>query len=329
MAKKVIKILSIDGGGIRGVIPGLVMTEIEKRTGKPICKLFDLIAGTSTGGVLALGLTRPDDKDPKKPKYKAEDGVRMYEEEGRRIFSRSPWKAVRSFNGITDEKYPSEPVEAVLKEYFGDIQLKQALTDVLITSYEIERRFPWFFRSSRARKDPEYDFPMWKVARATSAAPTYFEPCKIETANAAEYYALVDGGVFANNPTTCAFVDAKIGQAEDTEYLVVSLGTGVMTRPIRYDEACKWGAAEWVLPVISLLMNGVSETVDYQMQTLLPNNEDGARRYYRFQARLTEGKDDMDDASKTNIRALKLVAEDLIHQNNDVLDALCKDLKKL
>lgn len=328
MAKKIVKILSIDGGGIRGVIPGLVMAEIEKRTGKPICKLFDLIAGTSTGGVLALGLTRPDDVDPKKPKYTAEDGVRMYEEEGRRIFSRSPWKVVRSFNGFTDEKYPSGPVEEVLKEYFGEIQLKEALTDVLITSYEIERRFPWFFRSSRARQDPEYDFPMWKVARATSAAPTYFDPCKIETSNTADYYALADGGVFANNPTMCAFVDAKTREAQDADYLVVSLGTGVMTRPLPYDEACNWGAAEWVLPIINVLMNGVSESVDYQMQTMLPRDQGGKRRYYRFQLKLTEGKDDMDDASKTNIRVLKLMAEDLIHQNDDALDQLCKDLKK-
>ncbi|MBL8118603.1 MAG: patatin-like phospholipase family protein, partial [Anaerolineae bacterium] len=168
MAKK-LRILSIDGGGIRGIIPALVMAEIEKQTGKPIAQLFDLVAGTSTGGVLALGVTCPHPDDPTRPRYSAADGVRLYEQEGRRIFSRSPWKRVTSLNGITDEKYPSGPVEAVLKEYFGETRLKHALTDVLITAYETERRFPWFFRSNRARQNPEYDFLMWQVARSTSA----------------------------------------------------------------------------------------------------------------------------------------------------------------
>lgn len=81
---KTIKILSIDGGGIRGIIPALILAEIEQRTGKPICQMFDLIAGTSTGGILALGLTRPDDTG--QPAYRAEDLVRLYKTEGPVIF---------------------------------------------------------------------------------------------------------------------------------------------------------------------------------------------------------------------------------------------------
>jgi len=327
MAKK-LRILSIDGGGIRGIIPALVMAEIEKQTGKPIAQLFDLVAGTSTGGVLALGVTCPHPDDPTRPRYSAADGVRLYEQEGRRIFSRSPWKRVTSLNGITDEKYPSGPVEAVLKEYFGETRLKHALTDVLITAYETERRFPWFFRSSRARQNPEYDFLMWQVARSTSAAPTYFEPTKIDVPSPADYYALIDGGVFANNPTLCAFVEAKTLQPETEDILVVSIGTGELTRPLKYAEAVNWGAAEWVLPIINVLMQGVSATVDYQMQTLLPPTGRGKQRYYRFQAKLNEGMDDMDDASRTNLRVLKLLGEELIHQSSDQIGKLCRELVK-
>lgn len=327
MAKK-LRILSIDGGGIRGIIPALVMAEIEKQTGKPIAQLFDLVAGTSTGGVLALGVTCPHPDDPTRPRYSAADGVRLYEQEGRRIFSRSPWKRVTSLNGITDEKYPSGPVEAVLKEYFGETRLKHALTDVLITAYETERRFPWFFRSNRARQNPEYDFLMWQVARSTSAAPTYFEPAKIDVPSPADYYALIDGGVFANNPTLCAFVEAKTLQPKTEDILVVSIGTGELTRPLKYTEAVNWGAAEWVLPIINVLMQGVSATVDYQMHTLLPPTARGKQRYYRFQAKLNEGMDDMDDASRTNLRVLKLLGEELIHQSGDQIGKLCRELVK-
>lgn len=326
---KLFKILSIDGGGIRGIIPGMVMADIERRTGKPISQLFDLIAGTSTGGVLTLGVTCPDEVDTTKPRYTAEDGVRLYEEQGSRIFSRSPWKRVTSLNGITDERYPSQSVEDVLKETFGETRLRQSLNDVMITSYEIERRSPWFFRSSRARLDPKsYDFPMWQVARSTSAAPTYFEPSKIDVAETTDYYSLVDGGVFANNPSMCAYVDAMSKDPRPTDVLVVSLGTGVLTRRLPYDDAKSWGAAQWVIPVISVLMDGNSETVDYQMRTVLGANSGNKKRYFRFQTRLNEGMDDMDDASRTNIRVLKLLGEQLVNESAEQLDQVCKLLIK-
>ncbi|MBZ0277577.1 MAG: patatin-like phospholipase family protein [Anaerolineae bacterium] len=321
MAGKRIKILSIDGGGIRGIIPAMAMIEIERRTGKHIAELFDLIAGTSTGGILALGLVKPGADG--KPQYAASDGVQLYEREGHRIFSRSAWRRVQTLNNLADEKYPSGPVEEVLLEYFGDVRLHEALTDVLVTSYEIERRIPWFFKSHRAKERPDYDFPMWRVARATSAAPTFFEACKIDTQSIDEYYALIDGGVFANNPAMCAYVEARTRYPDANDFVVVSLGTGDLTRPIYYDETKDWGLIHWVQPIINILMQGVSETVHYQMMQLLSNPPDGNPRYYRLQARLEEGSDDMDDVSRTNIRVLKLVAEEMIHQNSGLIDGLC------
>ena len=93
MAKRM-NILSIDGGGIRGIIPAIVLAEIEKNTGSKIANLFDLIAGTSTGGILALGLTRPGNDST--PQYSASDLVTLYEEEGRNVFSRSTSQLIKS-----------------------------------------------------------------------------------------------------------------------------------------------------------------------------------------------------------------------------------------
>ncbi|MBI1276650.1 MAG: patatin [Anaerolineaceae bacterium] len=321
------KILSIDGGGIRGIIPAAVMAEIENRTGKPISQLFDLIAGTSTGGVLALGVTCPVSETELTPRYSAADGARLYEEEGHRIFSRSPLKRLTSIDGYIDEKYSDAPVETILKERFGEVRLQQALTNVMITSYEIERRAPWFFRSNRARLNPKtYDFPMWQVARATSAAPTYFEPCKIDVPNSTDYYTLVDGGVFANNPSMCAYIDARTVIPPVSDILMVSLGTGVHTRRLPYDEAKNWGAAEWVLPIISVLMGSNSETVDYQMKTILSLKDGLSRRYFRFQISLSEGMDELDNASPNNIRELKLLGEQLVNDSSYSLDQLCNIL---
>jgi uncharacterized protein len=202
------KVLSIDGGGIRGIIPAMVLGEIEDRTGKPASELFDLIAGTSTGGILALGLAKPT-VGSNKPQYKAEELAELYEKEGGRIFSRSVWHRTRALGSTLEEKYPSEGIEGVLDEYFGETRLQDALTNVLVAAYEIERRIPWFFRSERAKERIDYDFPMKQVARATSAAPTYFEPVKIGAEGSSDYYALIDGGVFANNPALCAYVEAR------------------------------------------------------------------------------------------------------------------------
>lgn len=313
-----IRILSIDGGGIRDIIPAMVMAEIEKRTQQPIARLFHLIAGTSTGGILALGVTKPGEDGV--PQYTANDGVRLYEKEGPRIFPQSVWQRIRS---LSEEKYPAEPMETVLDEYFGEVRLKDALTDVFITSYEIERRIPWFFRSARARQNPDYDFPMKQVARATSAAPTYFEPAQIRVEGLPDYYALIDGGVFANNPALCAFVDARKMYPDASRFLLVSLGTGEATRRIPYPDAKGWGLVSWAQPALNVVFHGVSATVDYQLRQLLPDIE-GVQCYFRFQTRLDDDTDDMDNTSEENMRALKLAAESLIHDQDRALDRLCR-----
>jgi hypothetical protein len=300
------------------------MAEIEKRTGKAVADLFDLIAGTSTGGVLALRSVRPNENG--RPHFSAADGVRLYEQEGGRIFNRSAWRRVGSLGSVVDEKYDSAGVESVLQEYFGETRLKDSLTDVMVTSYEIERRIPWFFRSRRAKEQDDYDFPMKLVARASSAAPTYFEPCKIEVSGLEEYYAFTDGAIFANNPSLCAYVEAQVTHPDVTDFMLVSLGTGELTRSIPYDEARDWGLIGWVRPVIDMLMHGTEETVHYQVAQLLRSQEGGRQRYYRFQVRLTEGNDDMDDASRSNLRLLKLLTEEMIHRESASIDRMCADL---
>ena len=229
---KVIKILSIDGGGIRGIIPAMILKVIETATERPISDLFDLIAGTSTGGILALGLTKPNAQG--KPAYSAEKMIGLYEEKGPIIFNRSIWKKIHFLGNLTNEKYPAGPIEKILEDYFGEVLLSDSLKPVVIPSYEIESRTPYFFKTSKAKENPQDNFRMRQVARATSAAPTYFAPCRLDIPGQDGYYALIDGGVFANNPTMCAFAEAKKFSSPEDDFLVVSLGTGELTRAISY-----------------------------------------------------------------------------------------------
>ena len=199
------KVLCIDGGGIRGLIPALVLAEIERRTGRRIAELVDLVAGTSTGGVLACALTRPGPDGA--PLYSAEELAGIYVEEGPAIFRRSLLKRVFSVGGWVDERYEDDGLNAALERYLGEERLSGALCDVFVTAYDIHDRFAFFFRSARARTDPAYDFPLVRVARATAAAPTYFEPAEVTDVAGARTYPLIDGGMYAVNPSMCAYAD--------------------------------------------------------------------------------------------------------------------------
>jgi patatin-like phospholipase/acyl hydrolase len=333
---QLIKILSIDGGGIRGIIPAKVLSFIEEKTDKRICQMFDLICGTSTGGILALGLAKPDPNDPTKPHYRAEDLIKIYEEKGKMIFSRDIWQRIHSLWNLTDEKYDAMGIEDVLVDYFQDVLLSQALTELVIPSYEIENRDCFFFKTKKARDNHlTHDFLMRQVARSTSAAPTYFSPSRLvaehdpddpnDPNKSKHYWALIDGGVFANNPAMCGYAEA-LSLWPSQDYLVVSLGTGQLTRPIPYDSARDWGLAGWAQNILSVIFDGVQDTVDYQLSQLLPSADGPKRRYYRFQVELDMGMDDMDDASKTNLFALQHKADELIAKETKTLGKLCQVL---
>jgi predicted acylesterase/phospholipase RssA len=321
-----INILAIDGGGMRGIIPAMLLAEIEDRTGQPIAHFFDLVAGTSTGGILALGLTVP--KHRSAPIYSARQLVEMYEREGPHIFSRSIWHKLTAFNNLHHPKYSTSGIEEVLRQYFGDARLRDAATRVLITSYEVERSFPFFFRSAKAREREDYDFPARDVARATSAAPTYFKPMKMLTGTIADHYTLIDGGVFANNPAACALVEARTAHPEAGDFLMVSLGTGESNLSLPYDQAKNWGLARWAAPILDVVFDGVSRTVDYQLRQLLPEVPDQCKRYYRFQTTLDGHNHQIDSTGPAHIAALKTLAMGLIEEQSDDLDQLCDTLAK-
>jgi len=309
------KILSIDGGGIRGLIPALVLARIEELTERRIAELFDVIAGTSTGGILALGLTcRGQDGGPR---YHAADLAQMYVKDGRTIF---PHECLGKVRQVFGPKYPAKGREEVLAEKLGDARLKDALCEVIVTSYDIERRSPIFFRSALARESPEQDFLAREVALATSAAPTYFEPVRLTAPPPQSAYALVDGGVFANNPGMCAFVDDTTVGGESERTLMVSLGTGELTRKLPYAKAKGWGLAAWAPRILDVVFDGVSDTVDYQLKTLLGG------RYHRLQVELDRASDNMDDASKGNLEDLEREAEDLIQRSGKEIEKICSEL---
>lgn len=341
------RILSIDGGGIRGIIPAIILNYIEERTGKRIATMFDFIAGTSTGGILALGLTKcnSDSSINHEPEYTAAELVNFYHKYGRKIFNEY---IPGDLDDLLQPKHNPQGKQEVLKELLGEAKVEDALREIFITSYDLELRAPIFFTSNRYAEQPDSldsrkicrGFKMFEAAMATSAAPTFFPPYQLETAHHTDegYYALVDGGIFANNPSSLAMMEAMISykrkhknaeELQRNDTLVVSLGTGSLTKQYKYRDVKNWGQVKWALPLLNVVLDGQSESVAYQLNQLMVTKGEN-RNYYRFQTPLSSdnGHDQMDNASPSNIQYLEERGKKLIEQRQESLDELCELLKQ-
>jgi len=324
--QKIWRILSIDGGGIRGIIPATILASIEERTGKPISQLFDLIAGTSTGGILTLGLTMPNSSG--EPEFTAHQLCKLYERDIPHIF-RHPqsW-----WGNLLRPKYRSSAFKQILQKSFGDCHLKDALTDVLITCYDIEHRLPYIFKSRSAKLQSDFDFRIRDVALAASASPTMFYPVRLPRSSRHRPVYLVDGGVFANNPSISALSEMQsILSYENKKYFIVSIGTGKSERPLTHEFINLWGYVHWSRPMLELVTDSISESVHEQMKYLLPSADD--HQYYRLQVDLPESVNPaIDDASKKNMQALSGAAKDFCSDDSkggQELSRLCKALISL
>lgn len=331
MAKKQI-VLSIDGGGIRGVIPGQILTHIENLlkeiyddSNYRIADHFDLLAGTSTGGILACAYLLADYG---RPKFSAKEVVDLYFERGDDIFSIPLFHRIRSAGGVLDEKYPQDGLEEALQDYFGNTKLSELLKPTLITAYDIKRRKAHFFTQHDA-KDPDQNFFIRDIARATSAAPTYFEVAKIKS-EGNKYYPLIDGGIFANNPALCAFAEIrnKFGTRSEKitaeNILLLSIGTGFSNASYSYDEAKDWGLAKWIKPALDIMMDGVSDTVDYQLKQIF-DAANVADQYLRINGELPADVDpNLDCVEPANLKALKGFADKLFEDNQQAILSFLK-----
>jgi uncharacterized protein len=292
------KVLSIDGGGIRGLIPALVLAEIEQRTSRRIAELVDMIAGTSTGGILACALGKPDP-------LPAAEIASLYVEEGPKIFDRSLLKQITSLGGYLDERYSSSGLAKALERYLGDTPMSAATLPLVLTAYDTEARAIHLLRNEGEHSGAS----MVDAAHATSAAPTYFEPVRLDGAT------LIDGGVFAVNPSLVAYAELR-GKLD----LLLSLGTGEHTRPLPYEKVKDWGQLEWARPVLDVVFDGGQDAVDLQLRALLPEG------YVRLQTQLEKASDDLDDASADNLGRLRDEAEALIARETRTIDDVCERL---
>ena len=339
-----IRVLTIEGGGVRGIIPTRLLAALESLAEAPIVELFDVLVGTSTGGMLALGLVMPGEDG--RPAYPARNVGDIYASHGQTIFPKSAYSLPRSLQEAREwwasassnaaifgfnpdagnARYSPDGIAEAFESYFGDHRLSEALVDVVVTSYDLQTKSPVLFRSREAKLDPDNDLLMRDAARATSAAPTYFPPLEMEW-EGVENRLLVDGGVYAKNPAVIGYIEGVTRAREqglsDSDVMVVSLGTGrpERTQALTYKEFVGRSWLKLAEDVFRAAEDGQAALHDQVLSTLIGDH------YWRFQTVLAETASyAMDDVSDENVEALKHLGDQLVGERLDDLSALAKKL---
>lgn len=329
------RILSIDGGGIRGIIPGMVLVSLEQKlkqaTGNPnthLSEYFDFFAGTSTGGILVSILLCPHPEDPSKPRFSAQDALNIYLNHGTEIFTTSSWRRFLNQFGLLTELYDEKVLYKILEDYFHDQKLSELISPCIITAYNIELRKNHLFRQQKAiSHGASRDFYLKDVCRATSAAPTYFSVAEIYSI-AGTRYPLVDGGVFAHNPAISALLEVlktyKTFKIDDVH--ILSLGTGIAKNAYRYEDFKKKKAISIGPALVDIMTSSSAESNDYFMHQLFRSVQHTSN-YIRIEpSNLSSIEPSLDAASKGNIQKIVSLADKLISDNERMLDALVLDL---
>lgn len=248
------KILSLDGGGIKGVYSLAFLSQIEDYLGTPINNYFDLIVGTSTGGIIALGLGKG---------YSATELLDFYVKMCKNIFSGN--KYINSIKHFGFSKYKNIVLKKSLEEKFGNTRLGESKIRLVIPSQNLDNGEVHLYKTAHnERFKGDYKIRMSEIALATSASPTYFP-----TFQDSKGLYLIDGGIYANNPVAIAAVEA-IGILKwlPTEINILSIGCTNEPINIQMAKTLPLGKAYWALNLVNLIMKGQSSAATGMAQHL-------------------------------------------------------------
>lgn len=295
-AEQPIRILSLDGGGIRGIMEVIALSTIEKELGKPVSQIFDLIAGSSTGGLIALGLSIGDEN--KQPVYSAASLLPFYIQLGKDVFRSSLRHKIASGFGLWGPKYQNKGLEKHLRLVLGDRMMSEAIVPIMLTGYHVEGETGIEFSSQDAVRFPEdKDCLMREVGLATSAAPVYFDLANVNFSWGV-LRAVADGGLYRNNPALLAYVNARRMYPNRT-IEVYSFGAGKIGAEELEKQLNGRGLLHWLAPIIKHFQIGDVEADNAMLHKLL--NEDGEQNFFRIDIDIHRPFRDMDKVDKKNL----------------------------
>jgi uncharacterized protein len=278
-----VNVLTITGGGIRGYITLQMLVDLESKLKRPLYSYFDYIGGTSTGAIIAAMLSVG---------HTAKEVVEYYEKLGPAVFKSRFWRP--GVFGLP--KYSDRELNKNLRQVFGKMKMSEALTNLVIPSYNISDRSKYIFKSysKQGTEDTIFD-----AVRSSASAPSYFRPHTIS----GDMY--IDGGLVINNPSQLVFTEAlyAIRRNKGTKINVFSFGTGRKDTEIKLPKT-GGGKVFWVKPSVEILLNEQSRTTDYFMNRLYQTKDFGT--YLNIEPHIDLSSNKIDDASEVNMVSMLL-----------------------
>jgi patatin-like phospholipase/acyl hydrolase len=314
---KKIFLLSLDGGGIRGIIHAHVLARFEDLFKKRAAKIFSAVSGASTGALVGVGIGIPDTKRPGKSLYSAQDILGLYLNERGNMFEKQKFtKRVSSVNGILGPRYNVAKMEATLKKYFGGRRMSDLLIPTFVPAVEVFKgKGATIFSSAKARLKPQRDYWVWEVARATTAAPSFFESKEIlEDATGENQDTILnfwDGGLFAHNPAEIALMEAQkiFPKTHMKDFVLVSIGTGERKQRISQEMSKNMGFANGGGQIFTATMSAQNSMIEKKMKRQLGDN------YIRLQVDLDEEGVFLDNLSASYLERLYFATEKMLDEN--------------
>ncbi|XP_057777577.1 patatin-like protein 2 [Salvia miltiorrhiza] len=341
--QRYVTVLSIDGGGIKGILPAVILecleSQLQALDGEEarIADYFDVIAGTSTGGLVTAMLTAPDKNN--RPLYTAKDIKPFYLNNCPKIFPQphcqSLFPFVKWVKSLKGPLYDGGHLHRVLTETLKDTKLSDAITNVIIPAFDIKLLQPVIFSTYEARKSALANAKLSDICISTSAAPTFLPGHKFATHDgkgSVRKYNLIDGGVAANNPALIAVAevtkqmfDSNVNffHTRPSDYprlLTISLGTGAASmEDKRYsvNKANKWGILDWLsykgtTPLFEIFTQAGADMVDFHISQIFQalGSQDN---YLRIQNDTLDGvENSVDVATKENLHKLVTIAQEML-----------------
>ena len=324
---KYVRVLAVDGGGMRGLLALKCLEYLEKRSGRPVCELFDVMVGTSSGAFVVAALAVPLDHDT--PRFTAAELIKEFPGLWAKTLKTSLIHPLLSLEGRTAPKYFTRTRQKVFQEFFGDTQVGAALTTIILPAYSTKDQVPFLFASDMGKSTSfsgasgraiteAGDFFLADAVTAATCDPAVSAPSKITNSARDQTETLVGAGAYANNPSLLALSEALL-RYPGKQCVLISLGAGV-SPTVPEDAASGWrksGDAEEIMRIAA----EASQFTNAQISSSLLRFGSGpVAAYIRLDIPLPANALPADDGSEQNAKDLAALAEKLTSQKSATLD---------
>lgn len=295
--------LSIDGGGIKGLLPAMILERLEDEYGASAYQIFDMIGGVSTGGIIAGAASVG---------VPASEIVDLYIREGSWIFKRPlSWK-LKTLWGLRGPKYPRKWLEKAIKDTVSDVILEDVAIPIMIPVQDLGNNEPLFIKSYE-----HVNYMLRDVMVATSCAPTFFAPFKLDDR------ILVDGGIVNNNPALYTYIEAR-KQWPDDDIFVLSLATKPDEGSLKTKNKGRWGYLTWARKIVNLFMSAASDSANHVVRKSIRGERDIYIRLVPPRTGLS-----LDSASKKDISKILEIGEEHLLENTVNFHNIAMFIKRL